>query len=73
LRWLRNRQARKGSTRARWETLDHVPPGRAAEKEHRYLSIDSCLADVNALDDNIGAPCALVGLRRIPCAASMIP
>ena len=39
-----------------------VTDWRTAGEEQRYLSIDSYLADLNALVDDVGAPCALVGL-----------
>ncbi|KAF0226821.1 MAG: hypothetical protein FD175_2935 [Beijerinckiaceae bacterium] len=35
---------------------------RRAGEAQRYLSIDSCLADLNAIVDDFGAPAALVGL-----------
>jgi poly(3-hydroxyalkanoate) synthetase len=35
---------------------------RSAGESERYLSIDSCLADLNVVVDDFGAPAALVGL-----------
>lgn len=44
---------------------------RRAGAAQRYLSIDSCLADLNAVVDDFGAPSALVGLCQGGTLASV--